>query len=315
MARGIQRSRIFRDPRDYEDFLTRLGSILSKTEVRCYAWALLPDHFHLLLRSGNVPLGRVMRCLMTGYAVTFNGRHRRNGHLFQNRYKSIVCEEEPYFLVLVRYIHLNPLRAGLVRNLSELDRYPWSGHRALVGNGRNEWQETVEVLGRFSDKKVHAQRHYRSFMEQGLREQGSLDLEGGGQVRSLVLSEQDDPTEPREIAGSHDGRVLGGCGFVEKVLKETGLPLTVKKPRIPLPELVGKVSEWFKVELEDLFLGRRKKEVSSARALVSYLAVNKMGYRFSEVGEVLKVHPVSVARCLEKGREVFEHHQDLLEAF
>jgi len=91
--------------------------------------------------------------------------------------------------------------------------------------------------------------------------------------------------------------------------------VVARKRHIPLAVLVGKVSEWFKVDLEDLFLGRRKKEVSSARALVSYLAVHKMGYRFSEVGDVLRVHPVTVARSLEKGKEVFNLHQKVLGAF
>ena len=79
-----------------------------------YAWALLPNHAHLLVRTGVRPLARTMGVLLGGYAGAFNRRHRRQGHLFQNRYKSIVVEEEPYRLELTRYIHLNPLRAGLV---------------------------------------------------------------------------------------------------------------------------------------------------------------------------------------------------------
>jgi hypothetical protein len=74
---------------------------------------------------------------MTGYAVTFNIRHRRSGHLFQNRYKSVVCEEDPYLLELVRYIHLNPLRARLVEDLKSLDKYTWAGHSVLTGKQKN----------------------------------------------------------------------------------------------------------------------------------------------------------------------------------
>lgn len=79
----------------------------------------MPNHFHVLVRTGVRPLARTMRALLTGYAGGFNRRHRRSGHLFQNRYKSVVCEEEPYFLELVGYLHLNPLRAGLVADLQE----------------------------------------------------------------------------------------------------------------------------------------------------------------------------------------------------
>ena len=137
MARGIERRELFRDKKDRKSFLDRLAIILEETKTQCYAWALIPNHFHLLLRTGPAPLSKVMRRLMTGYAVTFNKRHKRSGHLFQNRYKSIVCEEDAYLLELIRYIHLNPLRAGLVRDLKELDKYPWTGHSAMLGRRKN----------------------------------------------------------------------------------------------------------------------------------------------------------------------------------
>jgi len=137
MARGIERRKLFLDDKDRESFLDRLAVILEETQTQCYAWALIPNHFHLLLRTGPTPLSKVMRKLMTGYAVTFNKRHKRAGHLFQNRYKSIVCEEDAYLLELIRYIHLNPLRAGLVKDLQELGKYPWAGHSALLGLCKN----------------------------------------------------------------------------------------------------------------------------------------------------------------------------------
>ena len=137
MARGIERRKIFWDDKDRSSFLERFAVILEETQTQCYAWALIPNHFHLLLRTGPTPLSTVMRRLMTGYAVTFNIRHRRSGHLFQNRYKSVVCEEDPYLLELIRYIHLNPLRAKLVKDLKELDKYLWTGHSAILGRRKN----------------------------------------------------------------------------------------------------------------------------------------------------------------------------------
>ena len=114
IIRGINRSDIFLDDDDRERFLDRLSNLLVKTGTNCFAWALIPTHAHLLLRCNHSELSRFMRRLLTGYAVMFNLRHSRSGHLFQNRYKSIVCEEEPYLLELIRYIHLNPLRVGIV---------------------------------------------------------------------------------------------------------------------------------------------------------------------------------------------------------
>ena len=119
IVRGIERQAIFKHGKDYRDFLTRLGSIVVQTETPCFAWALMTNHVHLLLRTGLVPISTIMRRLLTGYAQQFNRRHRRHGHLFQNRYKSFLCEEQPYLLELVRYIHLNPLRAGQVKDTKQ----------------------------------------------------------------------------------------------------------------------------------------------------------------------------------------------------
>jgi hypothetical protein len=111
-------------------------------------------HFHILLRTGTTPLSTVMRRLMTGYAVTFNIRHRRSGHLFQNRYKSVVCEEDPYLLELIRYIHLNPLRVKLVEDLNALDKYPWTGHSAILGRRKNPLIPKLEKEVSSADKRI-----------------------------------------------------------------------------------------------------------------------------------------------------------------
>ena len=121
MARGIEGSKVFRSDTDRDNFLERLAKILQDTNTICYAWALIPNHFHLLFRTGSVPISTVMRRLLTGYALWYNRRHRRHGHLFQNRFKSILCQEDSYLLELVRYIHLNPIRAGLVKDVDELN--------------------------------------------------------------------------------------------------------------------------------------------------------------------------------------------------
>ena len=137
IIRGIERRKIFWDEKDWEDFVERLGDLLRESGTTCYAWVLLTNHGHFLLRSGQVELAEVMRRLLTGYAVRFNRRHRRHGHLFQNRYKSIVCQEDVYLKELVRYIHLNPLRAGMVTSVHELARYRHSGHGVVMGSLKN----------------------------------------------------------------------------------------------------------------------------------------------------------------------------------
>ncbi len=147
MVRGIEGMNIVEDDEDREYFVTRLGLVATGTGTSVYAWALMSNHAHMLLRSGAAGLSTFMRKLLTGYASYFNRRHKRHGHLFQNRYKSIVCEEEPYFLRLVSYIHLNPLRAGLVGNIEELEwsrggAEPYPSRMAGEGSGARIFRET-----------------------------------------------------------------------------------------------------------------------------------------------------------------------------
>lgn len=163
MIRGIERRNIFRTNRDRKDFIDRLASLIPETQTSCYAWAFLPNHAHFLFRSGPDGIASFMRRLLTGYVVSFNRRHHRSGQLFQNRYKSIICQEEAYFKELVRYIHLNPVRAGLVSDLSELDTFPFSGHSAILGNRDRAWQEKDYVLRFFSGTESVARDKYRDF--------------------------------------------------------------------------------------------------------------------------------------------------------
>jgi putative transposase len=160
ICRGIERRRIFKDDTDRDIFVTRLGSVLLKTLTPCFAWALLPNHFHLLLRTGSTPISTVMERLLTGYASEFNLRYRRHGHLFQNRYKSILSQTDTYLLELVRYIHLNPIRAHIVTTMEQLRGYRYCGHYGLLGCDTPPWQFTAEVLLRLDrSTKVSQEKH------------------------------------------------------------------------------------------------------------------------------------------------------------
>jgi REP element-mobilizing transposase RayT len=134
MVRGIGRSERSQSNADRHHFVERLGRILHETEAQCYAWALMPNHYHLPLRTGPVPISTVMRRLLTGYALWYHRGHRRHGHLFQNRFKSILCQEHRYLL-------------GLVGDLNEPGRYAYSGHSVLMGKMKKPWQDTKGVLG------------------------------------------------------------------------------------------------------------------------------------------------------------------------
>ena len=146
ILRGIEKRQIFDDDLDREMFVKRMGQLAVETKTKIYAWSLLANHAHFLLRGEPEGLPLYMRRLLKGYAQAYNRRHKRYGHLFQNRYKSIVSGEEVYFQELVRYIHLNPVRAGLVQTLVQLDRYPWSGHGVLMGKVKYIGQDADYVL-------------------------------------------------------------------------------------------------------------------------------------------------------------------------
>ena len=125
-----------------------------------------------------------MRKLLTWYAIYFNRRQRRTGHLFDNRYKSILCEGEPYFLELVRYIHLNPVRAGIVADIEALDHYPWSGHHGIVGNETYQWMDRDFILLQFGTTRRKAAEAYRAFISAGFS-MGQLPHLGGGVLSAV----------------------------------------------------------------------------------------------------------------------------------
>jgi REP element-mobilizing transposase RayT len=136
MVRGIERRKIFDTDNDKHDFLNRLSTVLLDTQTPCYAYTLMSNHFHVLLQTGPTSISRVMQSLLTGYAVSYNLRHNRAGKLYQNRFKSVLCEKEEYLLKLIQYIHLNPLRVGLIKDLKALDTSPLN--RPQHNNGKNK---------------------------------------------------------------------------------------------------------------------------------------------------------------------------------
>lgn len=166
-ARGIEKREIFRDDCDREEFRRRMLTNLERFTATCIAWSFLPNHFHLLFQSDGGTLSRFMHCLMSGYSLYFNRRHVRVGHLFQNRFRSVVIDSEPYLLELVRYIHLNPLRAKVVGTLEELADYRWSGHRNIVRFKQFPWRG-VPYLCKFfrGDGRQDPVTNYRTFLEE-----------------------------------------------------------------------------------------------------------------------------------------------------
>jgi putative transposase len=303
MIRGIERANIFRDDKDREQFLSRVGEIGTATGTRIVAWALMDNHVHLLLFSGSSGLPRFMRRLLTGYAMWFNRRHQRAGHLFQNRYKSIVCEEDRYLLELVRYIHLNPLRSHTVQSLEELDRYPWSGHGVLVGKIRHDWQEKEYVLNQFGRVEKKTIRAYRKFIEEGKGLGRRPELVGGGLVRSLggwskVLS-----IRGRGEEVENDSRILGSGDFVQVVMRdaeETIARQVRNRGTKPIEEIIRRMCRESGVSEKEVSSGSQRRRVSEARAEIACYLSREMGISMAEMARRLGVGTSAIAMAIRR---------------
>lgn len=309
IIRGIERRNIYRDDQDREEFLARLAKLVGDTGMACYAWVLLPNHAHFLLRTGRVPIATVMQRLLTGYAVHFNRRHKRIGHLLQNRYKSIVCQEDGYFHELVRYIHLNPLRAGLVSSVAQLNAYPYCGHGALLGMGSRPWQDVRYVLETFAKRVTTARRAYRAYVEAGSTQGRRQDLVGGGLIRSLGGW-----TEARkQIAAGignvkSDERILGDSSFVDAVLAQASEHCTrrceLSRRGYNLERLADHVAGLCHLEPREVLARGRQRLRVDARSLFCFWAARDLGVSLTELARQLGLTPPAIGYAVQRGERI-----------
>jgi len=302
MVRGIERTALFRDDTDRADFVGRLAPLAEHGALTVYAWALLPNHAHLLLRTGQRPLARSMRTLLTGYAGAFNRRHKRVGHLFQNRYKSIVVEEERYLLELVRYLHLNPVRARVVPELRALARYPWSGHSALLGTVPRPWQDTATILAHFGPTRRRALAAYQAFVAAGRPQGRRPEFQGGGLIRSLGGWAAVTATRRRGALGPADARILGTADFVAALLREVSDPPGGTRPsRVPLETLAARLAASVGVAVPALFGGTQTHAAVTARQLLAYVWVEMLGRRASDLARAVGQTRGNVSLAARRG--------------
>jgi hypothetical protein len=249
-----------------------------------------------------------MSRLLTGYAVYFNLRHRRSGQLFQNRYKSILCQEDAYLTELVRYIHLNPLRAGLIKSMGELDHYPYCGRSVLMGNKKRNWQDTEYVLNYFGKHFSSARRHYHDFVSEGIPLGCRNDLTGGGLIRSLggwnAITRSD-------IKGEHiksDERILGDSEFVDSLFTAANEKYKhfhkIRHLGFDLEKTAKRVSELCDVEVADIFSRGRQKEKVKARSIFCYWACRELEITCTELAKRLNVSLAAVSYAVARGEAI-----------
>jgi hypothetical protein len=240
--------------------------------------------------------------------VSFNRRHRRHGYLFRNRYKSILCQEDPYLRELVRYIHLNPLRARIVRDLKELESFPYAGHGALLGKEVRPWQDVGYVLGQFGRKVTEARRRYRAYVKQGIGQGRRPELVGGGLIRSLGGWVKAKVSRKGELRLKGDERILGDSDFVMKVLEqsEEGLQRRygLRAEGYDFGKLLRHAAELCGVSAEEISTGSKRPRVVEARSLLCFWAVRELGMSATAVAKRLNISQPAVSISARRGEKL-----------
>jgi REP element-mobilizing transposase RayT len=277
MLRGINRESVFRDNIDRQDFVTRLARLVPDGGFSCFAWALMPDHVHLVIRTNQTPLSRLMARLGTGYALRLNERHGRVGHLFQNRFKSSVVDSDEYAKTLVRYVHRNPVESGHVPSLRLLEEYPWTGHAGLMGRVSQPFLASEEVLGWFGEHPGHARRALREFMREPLP------------VPKAATDRLESGTEPPScVRAKHEQTCPEG----------TELPA---KDEAALREILARVCRQLGVHELEVSAGLRTERAIRARSLVLFLARSELGVRAVELARRLSLSIATAHRDIARG--------------
>ena len=248
IARGNRCGEVFLARGDYETYLHRLAAYRAGYAVTLYAYCLMPNHLHLVLRTADARLARFMQSLQQSYTQRFNRRHGQVGHVFQGRYKALVCATDEYLLTLVRYVHLNPVRAGLVAHAED---YSYSGHGAYLGGAPTDLVDPTLVLS----------------------------LVGGASGYTRLVANGAEGEEPRVPA-----QVTAQSHLVELAERLlTGPP----KPCEPLEQALRHLAHGLRVGVEVLRGPDRNRVASRARALAAYVLVRRLGYRVTDVAATL----------------------------
>jgi putative transposase len=300
MARGIDGNNIFRCDEDREEFLFRLSTLLRNIGDRCLAWCFLDNHYHLLLRTTEKPLSKLMRPLNGGYARWFNKKYNRKGYLFQDRFKSVLCQEQDYAKQLIRYIHLNPLRAGEVQSLSSLKEWRWCGHAFLLGikktKGEN-FQDRMEALGRFGRTEKDAIEHYLSYLAKAVDPELVESAGALAQVENI------------EISGAKKGwpAVIGDPEFAQQVMLRFQENFKRKHRKADYDHvfktLSSDVSRIYGIKQETLAMRGRIDARSEARAAFCFRAHYEELIPLSVIARFLRMTISPTERLAKRGRE------------
>ncbi|HUJ17092.1 MAG TPA: transposase [Nitrospirota bacterium] len=278
ITRGNQRQKIFKSLADYQKYLQLLTIYKNRYHCSIYAYILMGNHVHILIETKDTPLSKVFQGINQSYTVYFNKKYHTVGHLFQGRYKAVLCDRENYLLALLKYIHYNPVRAKIAETLAD---HPWSSHHAYTGKSNLlGLVDTEQVLRLFSERKGRARKLYRAFIE-----------EAGGLKKD-------------EVYATIDQRVQGSDEFAEEVLRKyEKTPVKPWRKAYTLDRIAEGVTELYGISPQLLRSSGRTRPLSSGRCLFS-LAAKDQGYKGVEIAVYLEKEPPSIS-AYDRKRDLF----------
>ena len=294
MARTFDDIVLFKDNADRRYYLSCLSHRIKETGFICYAWVLMDTHVHLLIKTNEQPLWKLMKPLNCDYAHYYNKKYRRRGPLFSDRYKSIATQDQYYLEQLIRYIHLNPIRAGVCKTMDKLDRYQWSGHRSIMENDGRGFQEIRQVLQRFAKPAVEARKKYREFIKAGAGAKEDNDFLRF--VRASNAGKRD-----KNTSGSW---VIGDTAFQKAVLeKDAQIRLALaryKREGLSLNDVLKETARKTGVEAE-LILCRSKRTPHAAARMIFCFLAGELGFPTLGTGNFLGIQQAAVSNSARKG--------------
>ena len=280
--RGNGGQNVFLTDADRCHFYLLLQEGIHRFGYRVHAFCLMTNHIHLALQVGDIPLSRAMQNLSFRYTRWINWREKRTGHLFQGRYKAVLVDKDSYLLELVRYIHLNPVRAGMS---TSPDEYPWSGHRAYLGKEILPWLTTDWVLSQFAKSFAKAHAAYIAFVLDGLDEGRRPEFHGAGA----------------------DSRLLGNDNFMDKCLSDSGgmpLYLTAK-------QIIDKVCLAYHIDLSFLKTKSQQRMASEARAVAGWLARESRCVTLSSIARLVNRDVGSISSAVRRLSDRLQEEPEL----
>lgn len=242
---------------------------------RVHAFCLMGNHLHLAIQVSDIPLSRIMQNLSFRYTRWINSRHKRMGHLFQGRYKALLVDKDSYLLELVRYIHLNPVRAGLVGTPAD---YEWSGHRVYLGKEHITWLTCDAVLAQFGDTAGLARDKYADFVMDGMNEKH----------------------RPEFYQGGDDSRVLGEDHFLQQAMAQADKRMPVK---VSLGTLLTSAGDAFGIDETDMCGPSRKRSIAKVRGVAAWLVSEIGQHTLAELARRMHRDPSALSLLAKKTRE------------